>query len=45
MRHGDPELDREVRAENKKRPLRRRDGLLVLAAIVALVVTVVLYNA
>jgi hypothetical protein len=35
MLHGDPELQREVREENKKRPLGRRDWLLILAAVVA----------
>jgi len=44
MLHGDPELHREVREENKKTPLGRRELLLVLAAVIAggIVIAVIL---
>jgi len=44
MLHGDPELHREVREENKKSPLGRRDLLLILAAVIAggIVIAVIL---
>lgn len=42
MLRGDPQLDRELRAERKKRPLGPRDYLVILAAIVVLVVVVLI---
>ncbi len=41
MLQGDPHLDREVRQENKKSPLGRRDVLLVVLAVVIIAAIVI----